>query len=516
MSDYTDPSSAEPSGGYPGPTGWWNASYTPMTGDPADGGVPPMRPAVTGPSAQPLAPNPPVGGGEGGGRGRRTVVAIAAAALIGAGAIGAVIGHAAWASGTSSSLSASGATANPGSGTTSPSSGTTPASGNAGSGSTGSSGSTDPFGGSGGSYTDPFGGSGSNGSNGSGGSLLNPFGGSSGSGGSASTSSGPSTSDAEGGPANPSTIAASVTPGLVDINTNLGYQGAEAAGTGMVLTSGGEVLTNNHVIDGATSIKVTDLGNGKTYDATVVGYDRTQDIAVLQLTDASGLKTVDLGDSSTVTTGEAVVGIGNAGGLGGTPSVAGGSVVALDQSITASDDGSNTEQLTGLIQTNAGIEPGDSGGPLVNSDGQVIGIDTAASSSGMETQAASSAQAYSIPIDEALSIARQIEARSSSNVVHIGETAFLGLEVSPNAANGTSQTSGVTVAGTAAGSPAASSGLAAGDTIVSIDGNAVSSDNDLTNDILQLKPGDKAQVVFDNQSGGQQSVTLTLASGPPQ
>ena len=180
-----------------------------------------------------------------------------------------------------------------------------------------------------------------------------------------------------------SQIAAKVSPGLVDVVSTLGDENGKAAGTGMVLTSNGEVLTNNHVIDGATSISVTDIGNGHTYKATVVGYDKTKDIAVLQLQNASGLRTVTFGDSSTVSVGQQVVAIGNAEGKGGQPSVVTGSVTALNQSITASDEGSasNSEQLTGLIQTNAPIQPGDSGGPLVNSAGQVIGIDTAASSS---------------------------------------------------------------------------------------------------------------------------------------
>jgi len=140
------------------------------------------------------------------------------------------------------------------------------------------------------------------------------------------------------------------------------------------------VLTNNHVIDGATSISATDVGNGKTYSATVVGYDRTHDIAVLALHNASGLQTATLGNSSTASVGEDVVGVGNAGGTGGTPSAAGGTITALNQSITASDEGDGTsEQLTGLIQTNANIQPGDSGGALVNDQGEVLGVDTAAS-----------------------------------------------------------------------------------------------------------------------------------------
>ncbi|SEP53258.1 PDZ domain-containing protein [Amycolatopsis saalfeldensis] len=179
---------------------------------------------------------------------------------------------------------------------------------------------------------------------------------------------------------NPSAIAGKVNPGLVDINTELGYQGAAAAGTGIVLTADGEILTNNHVVEGATSIKVTDIGNGKTYTAAVLGYDRSHDIAVIKLANASGLTTESLGDSNSVQVGDAVVGIGNAGGTGGTPSAAAGKVTALNQSITASDESSSSsEQLTGLIQVDADIQSGDSGGALVNANGQVIGVDTAAS-----------------------------------------------------------------------------------------------------------------------------------------
>ncbi len=224
--------------------------------------------------------------------------------------------------------------------------------------------------------------------------------------------SGSSSSGNGSGPSDSAAIAHNVDPGLVDINTDLSYEQEQAAGTGMVLTSNGEVLTNNHVIEGATKISVTDIGNGKTYDADVVGYDRTHDIAVLQLQGASGLQTVNTGDSSSVSVGQGVVGIGNAGGAGGTPSYAGGTVTALNQSITASDEGSGaeSEQLTGLIETNANIQPGDSGGPLVDTNGDVLGMDTAASSNFQFSQgSSSSAQGFSIPINEALSIAKQIE-----------------------------------------------------------------------------------------------------------
>ena len=233
-------------------------------------------------------------------------------------------------------------------------------------------------------------------------------------------------------------IAAKVGPGLVDVVTTVGYQGGKAAGTGMVLTSTGEVLTNNHVIDGATSIKATDVGNGRTYTAKVVGYDKTHDVAVLQLQNASGLQTVTL-SSAGAQTGQKVVALGNALGKGGTPSVVSGRINGLRQSITASDAGAgNAEQLTGMIGHNAPIQPGDSGGPLVNTEGEVIGMNTAASGSSgsgspsQSGQARTATQAFAIPITRASSLADQIEAGTPSSTVHIGATAFLGIETSPS------------------------------------------------------------------------------------
>ena len=274
-----------------------------------------------------------------------------------------------------------------------------------------------------------FGGFGNSGNSGSSGSSGN-------------TGSGNSGSSNSSGPSDVNAIADKVDPGLVDINTTLGYQQEQAAGTGIVLSSNGVILTNNHVIDGATSISVTDVGNQKTYTASVVGYDRTKDIAVLQLHNASGLQTATLGNSSNASVGEQVVGIGNAGGTGGTPSAAGGTVTALNQSITASDEGDGTsEQLSGLIETNADIQPGDSGGALVDTSGQVLGVDTAASAgfSFQSNDQSQGNQGFAIPINTALSIARAIEAGAGSSTVHIGETAFLGVEISPS---GTSSSSG--------------------------------------------------------------------------
>src|ERR1700722_7317329 len=322
-------------------------------------------------------------------------------------------------------------------------------------------------------------------------------------------------------------IASRVDPALVDVISTDGYQGAKSEGTGIVLTSNGEVLTNNHVIEGATSVQVIDIGNGKTYTATVVGYDASHDVAVIQLQNASGLTTASLGDSSSVQTGDSVTALGNAEGKGGTPAVATGTVTALNQSITASDELSAvSEQLTGLIETNAPIQPGDSGGPLVNSHGQVIGMDTAASSNyQLQGQSSTATQAYSIPINDALSIAKQIEAGTTSADVHIGATGFLGLEIGGSSGNtggfggfggqnGQSGTSGVTIAGTVSGSPAANAGLTQGDTITAIAGQSVTSAEDVAHDLVKYHPGDSISVSWTDTSGQSHTTNLTLTSGP--
>ena len=403
--------------------------------------------------------------------------------------------------------------------------------------SSGSSGGSNSSGGSGSSGS-PFG----NGNGNRGG-----FGGFGGSGSSGNTGSGSSGSSGSSGPSDVNAIASKVDPGLVDINTTLGYQQEQAAGTGIVLSSNGVILTNNHVIDGATSISVTDVGNNKTYTASVVGYDRTKDIAVLQLHNASGLQTATLGNSSNASVGEDVVGIGNAGGTGGTPSAVGGTVTALNQSITASDDGDGTsEQLSGLIETNADIQPGDSGGSLVNTSGDILGMDTAASAgTSFEFNGQSSGtQGFAIPIDTALSIARTIEAGSGSSTVHIGETAFLGVEINAQSSSSSGESgggwwrlrrllrwelrqhrqhgntgsaaSGAPVASTVTNGPAQEAGLAEGDVITSLGGTTITTPNDLTNAISQYHPGNKVSIGWTDSSGQSHTATVQLSSGPPQ
>jgi len=314
-------------------------------------------------------------------------------------------------------------------------------------------------------------------------------------------------------------VASQTSPGLVDVISTLGYQHGAAAGTGMVLTPNGEVLTNNHVVAGATAIKVRDVGNGRTYTAKVVGYSSSNDVAVLQLNGASGLSTVTIGDAKSAQVGQKVVALGNADGKNGTPSVATGRITGLGATITAQDQGSGSaERLTGMIRTNADIQPGDSGGPLLNSQGEVIGMDTAAStgsSGGLGTTAAVTTTAFSIPINKAVAIADQIEAGKSSATVHIGATAFLGVQVGSADTGGFGQAgSGVPIVGAVAGTAADAAGIGAGDTILSVAGHPVAAGSEVQSLISRYHPGDKVSVTWTDASGQTHTATVTLTGGP--
>ena len=257
-------------------------------------------------------------------------------------------------------------------------------------------------------------------------------------------------------------MAAKIEPGLVDVRAVLAYQHVESEGTGMVVSSSGTVLTNNHVIEGAASVRVTDVGNGRIYQASVTGYDPAEDIAVLALHGASGLRTVAFGDSGSVMVGDAVVAVGNAGGRGGKPRAVGGTVTALDQSVNASFPLADTvEQLSGLIATDAPTMPGDSGGALVDRRGNVIAMNTASGTP--YNFGGSSIRAYATPADLARRTVAQIAAGRSTADVHIGPTAFLGV-----ATVNESGVTGAVVGGVKPGGPGDRAGLAASDVIASV------------------------------------------------
>ena len=310
-------------------------------------------------------------------------------------------------------------------------------------------------------------------------------------------------------------VAAIIDPALVDIVSTFEYQKASGAGTGIVLTSTGEIVTNNHVISGATSIRVTDVGNGQTYTATVVGYDAAHDVAVLQLQGASGLATATI-SSTAASVGESVVAAGNAGGTNGTPTAAAGSVTAVGQSITASNELTGTsEQLTGLIEVNAAIQSGDSGGALVDASGSVIGINTAGSTN--TSLSSDTGRGFAVPITDALTIASAVEAGNGSSTTHVGDSAFLGVLMG-SSGNGRvgrrSSISGALVGGVVAGDPAAKAGIIAGDTITSLGGTTVDSATTLGQLMIGYHPGDTVAIGWVNASGTAHTAKVTLVSGP--
>ena len=319
----------------------------------------------------------------------------------------------------------------------------------------------------------------------------------------------PSGRSGEGGSATLDATAATTgqSVGVVVIHTVLGYQSSEAAGTGLILTSDGRILTNNHVVEGATSITVTVVSTGTEYTAEVVGTDATDDIAVLELVDASGLATADLDTSGGVAAGDTVTGVGNAGGTG-TLTAAAGTVLSVEQSITAQDsDGTDAEDLTGLIEVDADIESGESGGPLYDADGEVIGIDTAASSG------STTITGYAIPIEDALEIVDAIDAAVASGVntdtITVGYPAFLGIGLSS-----ATSAAGAGVAGVIAGTPAATIGLAAGDTITAVDGTAVATATALSDLLAGHTPGDTVTIDWVDAAGATHSAGATLLAGP--
>ena len=365
----------------------------------------------------------------------------------------------------------------------------------------------------------------------------------------------PASSSSSSGATGIQSVVNKVEPGIVIINSTIQYQSEAGAGTGMVINSDGLVLTNNHVIEDSTKLTATVVATGKTYSATVVGYDVTGDIALIKLQDASGLTTVPLGNSATVKTGAPVVALGNAEGQG-TILPAAGTITGVNQSVTASDQGGTiaTETLHGMLETNSDIVSGDSGGPLSNASGQVIGMDTAGQSGG-SLGGQSTPTGFAIPINTALSLASQIASGKASSTISVGYPPFIGIYVAQGTSSnpqvqaeqqsGTSGNpfggfggfqqpscytsnadlqvpsqiapvnSGSLVDGVICGSPAAAAGMTGGAVITAVNGKTVGAPNQLQSILGAFRPGDTATVTWANLNGQSTTSTLHLAAGPP-
>lgn len=273
--------------------------------------------------------------------------------------------------------------------------------------------------------------------------------------------------------------------------------GGSAAGTGLVLDADGLVVTNYHVVEGATSVAVTVATTGEEYDATVLGADPEADIAVLQLDGASGLDTVDP-DEDGATLGEAVTAVGNAEGQGYL-SASTGRVTGLEEAIsTASGGVVQGEDLAGLIETDASVVGGYSGGALLDEEGEVVGITTAASSSTVE------AESYAVPIEDALAVVAQVEDGDESGSVRIGPSAYLGVGV----------TNALQVASVEAGSPAADAGIEVGATLRAVDGTTVADHATLVDVLDGLEPGDEVTIRWVDTAGDGHRATASLDASP--
>ena len=293
------------------------------------------------------------------------------------------------------------------------------------------------------------------------------------------------------------TIAKQNDPAIVDVTTEVAFGRGESAGSGIVLTSDGEVVTNNHVIEGATSIEVRISDDSASYKAKVLGTSETADIALLKLQNAHGLKTVHVGS--------AVVAIGNAFNRPGNPAVTEGNVTGLNRAISIERGSRGVERLRNLIEMDTQIVPGNSGGPLFDDSGDVVGINVAATVDRFPR--GGSSDSFAIPIDAAMAVVHQIEAGHGGNGVQIGTRGFLGIEVRDSQ-------QGVEVLNVASGSGADDAGIAEGDTIVAANGKNVSSAQQLTDALSGTHPGNTVRVTWEDSNGRQHSAQVHLGSGP--
>lgn len=299
-----------------------------------------------------------------------------------------------------------------------------------------------------------------------------------------------------GKPLDVAAIVAKVGPSVVAIRAE-GPFGRAAAGTGIVLTGDGEVLTNAHVVAGASRVRVTLAGEAQARDAEVVGADPAADVALLRIRGASGLPVAELGHAAGVAVGDDVVAIGNALALRGGPTVTRGIVSALGRTIDTPEG-----TMSGLIQTDASISSGNSGGPLVDAAGRVIGINTAVAASSRGTEAENIG--FAIPIDQAMAVVERLRADGRAPA-----SGYLGVRVG----DPEDGSRGATVLGVEAGSPAAAAGLQRGDLVTHVDGEAVDGAAAFVAAIRAHRPGE-AVVLRGARDGNGFEVTVTLAAPP--
>jgi putative serine protease PepD len=328
----------------------------------------------------------------------------------------------------------------------------------------------------------------------------------------ATSLSSPASGSSNSAPDEPlSQAAAAVLPSVVSISFDAGQ--VAGSGSGIIISTDGQILTNNHVVEAVANggdLKVT-FADGSTADADIVGRDPATDLAVIKAKNVSGLKPAKFGSSESLHVGDTVLAIGSPLGLDG--SVSAGIVSALGRSVTlgaenespfGGSSGASQSVVIDAIQTDAAINPGNSGGALVNTDGEVVGINTAIASLAQNSsgQGGNIGVGFAIPIDSAKDIAQQLI--DHGQVTH----AFLGVRLTEPENGG-----GALIVGVEQGQPAAQAGLQAGDLITKVGDNDVRNAADLTAAIRTLKPGDKVVVSY-TRGGEQKTAEVTLGELP--
>ena len=290
-------------------------------------------------------------------------------------------------------------------------------------------------------------------------------------------------------------VLAKAEPAVVSITSTVSsrFGRGRAAGTGVLITPDGEVLTNNHVVEGGSNIKVTIIGKG-THNAHVLGTSPADDVALIQVEGVSGMPTVTLGSSDALQVGDSVVTVGNALALDGGPTVTTGIVSALNRQIDT-----DTSTLAHLIQTDAPINSGNSGGPLLNSSAQVVGMNTAVAGNAQNI-------GFAIAVDTIKPLVPTLAKGGTPSTSSATGGAYLGVSLQD-------ASQGAQITDVGSGTPAAKAGLAVGDVVTAVDGQDVGSAADLVAAIRNHKSGDKIQLTVLHGSSSR-SVSVTLASRP--
>jgi putative serine protease PepD len=302
-------------------------------------------------------------------------------------------------------------------------------------------------------------------------------------------------------------VAAAVLPAVVKISTRTA-QGA-GSGSGVVLSSDGQILTNEHVVAESVGDLVVSFTDGTTAPAEILGTDPLTDLAVIQARGVSGLTTASLGSSDDVKVGQEVVAVGSPFGLEST--VTSGIVSALDRPVDTGRTSDGRPAVFPAIQTDAAINPGNSGGALVNIDGEVVGINAAIRTAGSSMASAGSiGLGFAIPVDQARPIVEQLAAGEPAT------HALIGVNVSDAVASSGAVTTGALVEGVIAGSAAADAGLAEGDVITAVEGEPISDADALIATVRKYRPDDEVTITYlRGDTTDEVAVTLDSDEGTP-